>query len=158
NALTLSPALASLLLRPKKASKGLLRRFFDWFNHVFGLATEGYVRVAGALVRKSAIAIVLLLVCAGLAGFFGSKLPSSFLPDEDQGYMYMNVQLPSASSLQRTEATVREIEDVLSKTPGVRSTASITGFSLLSLTRSSYSAFLFVTLKDWNDRQKREER
>jgi hydrophobic/amphiphilic exporter-1 (mainly G- bacteria), HAE1 family len=157
NALTLSPALSALLLRPREKSSGLLRRFFDWFNRVFARATDRYVRVAGALIRKSAIAFVMLIACGALAAFFGAKLPSSFLPDEDQGYMYMNLQLPSASSLQRTEATAYEIEKVLAQTPGVKSTATVTGFSLLSLTRSSYSAFFFVTLEEWKDRKKREE-
>ena len=157
NALTLSPALSALLLRPREKSRGLLRRFFNGFNRLFERATSTYVRVAGALVRKSAIAFLLLLVCAGLAGLFASKLPSSFLPDEDQGFMYLNLQLPSAASLQRTEAAALDIEDMLSKTPGVQSTASVIGFSLLSLTRSSYNAFFFVTLKEWKDRQRREE-
>ncbi len=157
NALTLSPALSAILLRPRAKSRGLLRRFFDWFNRGFGRAIDGYIRVAGALVRKSAIAIVILLACGIAAGLFSSRLPSSFLPDEDQGYMYMNLQLPNAASLQRTEATAHEIEEVLANTPGVESTVSVTGFSLLSLTRSSYSAFFFVTLKEWKDRQKREE-
>ena len=157
NALTLSPALSAMLLRPRKNSGGLLRRFFDWFNGAFATATNRYVWVAGALIRKSAIAFLVLVGCGILAGFFGARLPSSFLPDEDQGYMYLNLQLPSASSLQRTEATAHEIEDLLAKTPGVESTTSVIGFSLLSLTRSSYSAFFFVTLKEWKDRQKREE-
>jgi len=78
NALTLSPALAALLLRPKKQSRGLLSRFFDWFNRVFGRATEGYVRLSGGLIRKSAVAIVALVVLSVAAGFFGSRLPSSF--------------------------------------------------------------------------------
>src|SRR5712691_11905729 len=149
NALTLSPALAALLLKPRKQSRGLLRRFFDLFNRVFDRARDGYVRVAGALIRKSAIAFLVLIVCGVLAGFFSAKLPSSFLPDEDQGYMYLNLQLPNASSLQRTEATAHLIEEVLAKTPGIESTASVVGFSLLSLTRSSYTAFFFVTLKEW---------
>src|SRR4029077_3029997 len=84
NALTLSPALSALLLRPRSRSRGLLRRFFDWFNRGFARATDLYVRGAGALIRKSAIAFALLLVCGGLAAFFGARLPSSFLPDEDQ--------------------------------------------------------------------------
>src|SRR5437763_13780778 len=71
--------------------------------------------------------------------------------------MNRNLQLPNAASLQRTQATAREIEDELAKTPGVESTTSVIGFSLLSLTRSSYNAFFFVTLKEWGDRQKREE-
>jgi hydrophobic/amphiphilic exporter-1 (mainly G- bacteria), HAE1 family len=157
NALTLSPALSALLLRPKKKSTGLLRRFFDWFNRIFARGTNAYVRIAGGLVRKSAFAFVVLIACGALAGYFSTRLPSSFLPDEDQGYMFLNLQLPSASSLQRTEATAHEIEDMLAKTPGVESTASVVGFSLLSLTRSSYNAFFFVTLKEWKDRQKREE-
>ena len=157
NALTLSPALSALLLRPRRRSRGLLRRFFDWFNRGFARATDGYVRGASALIRKSAVAFALLLACVGLAAFFGTRLPSSFLPDEDQGYMFLNLQLPSAASLQRTEATAREIEDMLAKTPGVESTTSVIGFSLLSLTRSTYSAFFFVTLKEWKERQKREE-
>jgi multidrug efflux pump len=157
NALTLSPALSAMLLRPRKKSGGLLRRFFDWFNRIFARARDGYIRVAGALIRKSAIAFVVLIVCAILAGFFSAKLPSSFLPDEDQGYMFLNLQLPNASSLQRTEATAHEIEKLLAQTPGVESTTSVVGFSLLSLTRSSYNAFFFVTLKEWKDRRKREE-
>src|SRR5207237_9725409 len=157
NALTLSPALSSLLLRPRQKSGGLLQRFFDWFNRTFARATDGYVSAAGALIRKGAIAFIVLAGCGILAAFFSSKLPSSFLPDEDQGYMFMNLQLPSASSLQRTEATAHQIEDLLAATPGVESTTSVIGFSLLSLTRSSYNAFFFVTLKEWGDRQKREE-
>jgi HAE1 family hydrophobic/amphiphilic exporter-1 len=157
NALTLSPALSSLLLRPRTKSTGVLQAFFDWFNRVFGRATDGYVWGAGVLIRKAAIAFALLLACGALAAFFGTRLPSSFLPDEDQGYMFLNLQLPSASSLQRTEATAREIENLLAKTPGVESTSSVIGFNLLSLTRSSYNAFFFVTLKEWGERQTREE-
>src|SRR5262249_24184482 len=157
NALTLSPALSALLLRPRRKSRGLLRRFFDAVNRMLARATAGYVRVTGALIRKSALALTALAVCGLLAALFGSKLPSGFLPDEDQGYMFMNLQLPNAASLQRTEAVTRQIEDALAKTPGVESTASVIGFSLLSLTRSSYTAFLFITLKEWGDRQKREE-
>jgi HAE1 family hydrophobic/amphiphilic exporter-1 len=157
NALTLSPALSALLLRPRAQSGGLLRGFFDWFNRTFARARDGYIRVAAALIRKSAIAFILLAACGIFAGFFSARLPSSFLPDEDQGYMYLNLQLPSASSLQRTEATAHQIEDLLAKTPGVESTSSVIGFSLLSLTRSSYNAFFFITLKEWKGRQKREE-
>jgi HAE1 family hydrophobic/amphiphilic exporter-1 len=157
NALSLSPALSAILLRPREKSNGLLQRLFGWFNRGFAKTTDGYIRVVGALLRKSAIAFVILIVCGLLAGFFSVKLPSSFLPDEDQGYMYLNLQLPNASSLQRTEATARDIEELLARTPGVKSTTSVIGFSLLSLTRSSYNAFFFVTLKEWKDRQKREE-
>ena len=157
NALTLSPALAALLLKPKKPSRGLLRRFFDWFNRMFARATESYVHWSGVLVRKSAIALVLLVGFGVAAGFFSSKLPSSFLPDEDQGYLYINLQLPNAASLQRTDQVARKIESVLGQTPGVQYTSSVVGFSLLSLVRTSYNAFFFVTLKDWGDRKSREQ-
>jgi hydrophobic/amphiphilic exporter-1 (mainly G- bacteria), HAE1 family len=157
NALTLSPALAALLLKPKTQSRGLLRRFFDWFNRQFGHATEGYVRWSGALLRKSGIALVMLVLFGIAAAFFSTKLPSSFLPDEDQGYVYVNLQLPSAASFQRTDEVARKVENILAQTPGVKATTTVVGFSLLSLVRTSYNAFFFVTLKDWKDRKSREE-
>lgn len=157
NALTLSPALAALLLRPRTSSGGLLKRFFSWFNRVFAAATNGYVRLCGTLVRKSAIALILLAVFGAAAAWFGTKVPSSFLPDEDQGYLYINLQLPSAASLQRTDEVVRKIESALAQTPGVQYTASVVGFSLLSFVRTSYNAFFFVTLKPWDNRKSRDE-
>jgi hydrophobic/amphiphilic exporter-1 (mainly G- bacteria), HAE1 family len=157
NALTLSPALAALLLRPKKESKGLLARFFAWFNRVFARGTDGYVRVSGALIRKSAIALVLLVVFAAGAAFFGSRVPSSFLPDEDQGYLFVNLQLPNAASMQRTDLAARQVEKILAATPGVKYTSSVIGFSLLSFVRTSYNAFFFVTLDDWDARKSRAE-
>jgi HAE1 family hydrophobic/amphiphilic exporter-1 len=157
NALTLSPALAALLLKPKQPSRGLFRRFFDWFNRTFTHATDSYVRLSGALLRKSAVAVILLVGFGVAAGVLANKVPSSFLPDEDQGYLYINLQLPNASSLQRTDQVVRKIENVLAKTPGVEYTSSIVGFSLLSLVRTSYNAFFFVTLKEWGDRKTRDQ-
>jgi len=155
NALTLSPALSALLLRPRNASGGLLARFFSVFNRGFASATNAYVRFCGVLIRKSAIALILLVVFGAAAGFFGSKIPSSFLPDEDQGYLYINLQLPNAASLQRTDAVARKIEDALATTPGVQYTTSVVGFSLLSFVRTSYNAFFFVTLKPWDERKSR---
>jgi len=157
NALTLSPALAALLLRPKEDSKGLLRRFFAWFNRTFESATDTYIRVSGALIRKSAIALVLLVVFSAAAAFFGSRVPSSFLPDEDQGYLFVNLQLPNAASLQRTDEAARQVEKILATTPGVKYTSSVIGFSLLSFVRTSYNAFFFVTLDDWDVRKSRAE-
>ena len=155
NALSLSPALAALILKPKKPSQGLLRRFFNWFNRVFRRGQDAYVHWSGVLIQKSAIALVLLVVFGVAAGFFSSRIPSSFLPDEDQGYLYINMQLPNAASLQRTEEVASKIEKVLGQTPGVKYTTSVIGFSLLSLVRTSYNAFFFVTLTDWKDRDSR---
>src|ERR1700736_3206000 len=157
NALSLSPALAALILRPKTSSNGLLGRFFRWFNRVFANATEWYVRVCGFLIRKSAIPLLLLAAFALAAAWFGGKVPSSFLPDEDQGYVYVNVQLPTAASLQRTDDVAAKIENILAHTPGVEHTTSVVGFSLLSFVRTSYNAFFFVTLKPWDDRKSRAE-
>ena len=157
NALSLSPALAALLLKPKVPSRGLLASFFGWFNRMFGRATDGYIRVSGSILHKSALALV-LLAAFGVAGFWiGGKLPSSFVPDEDQGYFYLNVQLPNAASLQRTEAVVAKINQILLRTPGVEYSTSVTGFSLLSLVRTSYNAFLFVSMKDWGSRKTNAE-
>jgi HAE1 family hydrophobic/amphiphilic exporter-1 len=157
NALTLSPALAALLLRPKTDSHGPLRKVFDGFNRIFERTTQGYVRLSGVLIRKSAVALV-LLVAFGLAGlFFGSRLPSSFLPDEDQGYFYINMQLPNAASLERTSAAGKQVEQILARTPGVQYTTSVVGFSLLSFVQTSYNAFFFVTLKPWSSRETRAE-
>jgi HAE1 family hydrophobic/amphiphilic exporter-1 len=155
NALSLSPALAALILKPKVESRGLLARFFGWFNRMFGHATEGYVRLSGVLIRKSVVALVILAACGVASYFISDKLPTSFVPDEDQGYFYLNIQLPNAASLQRTELVTAKVEDILAKTPGVRYTTSILGFSLLSLVRTSYNAFIFVTMNDWDDRKTR---
>jgi len=157
NALTLSPALAALLLRPRQESKGLLRRSFDRFNRAFERTTNGYVRLSGALIHKAAIALVILAVFGAAAGFFSNRVPSSFLPDEDQGYFFINLQLPDAASLRRTDQVTKKIEKILAETPGVKYTTSVVGFSLLSFVRTSYNAFFFVTLKDWDVRKKREE-
>jgi HAE1 family hydrophobic/amphiphilic exporter-1 len=157
NALTLSPALASLLLRRKKESHGLLRRFFNWFNRVFERATEGYVHWSGRLLKKGALVLGLLVAC-GLTGvFFGSRVPSGFLPDEDQGYVYVNMQLPVAASQERTSAAAAQVEKVLANTPGVEYTTSVIGFSLLSNVRTSYNAFFWVTLKPWDERKSQTE-
>src|SRR6201997_4808046 len=157
NALTLSPALAALLLRPREESHGLLRRFFDWFNRVFELATEGYVGWSGVLLKKTAVVVVLLLVFCLAAGFFANRVPSSFLPDEDQGYGYVNLQLPNSASLERTSQAAAQIENILANTPGVKYTTSVIGFSLLSFVRTSYNAFFVVTLKPWDERTSRAE-
>jgi len=157
NALTLSPALAALLLRPKKQSRGLLQRFFDGFNRIFGRATEGYVRWSAVLVHKTSIAIVLLVIFGLLGAFFANRVPSSFLPDEDQGYAYVNLQLPNGASLERTTQVASQVEKILTSTPGVEYSTSVVGFSLLSYVRTSYNAFFFVTFKPWGERTTRAE-
>jgi hydrophobic/amphiphilic exporter-1 (mainly G- bacteria), HAE1 family len=157
NALTLSPALAALLLRPRQESHGPLRRFFDWFNRLFERATDGYVGWSGVLLKKTLVVVVLLIVFCVAAGFFANRVPSSFLPDEDQGYAYINLQLPNSASLERTSQAATQIENILANTPGVKYTTSVIGFSLLSFVRTSYNAFFVVTLKPWDERTTRAE-
>ena len=157
NALSLSPALSAMLLRPRKKTRGPLGWFFDRFNRVFGIATHGYVNWSRLAIRKAVLSFALLAVLAVGAGLFGSRLPSGFLPEEDQGYVFLALQLPDAASLERTDAASRKIEEMLSKIPGVQYTTSVVGFSLLSLVQNTYSAFFFVTFKPWSERTKPEE-
>lgn len=157
NALSLSPALSALLLRPRKKTRGPLGWFYGRFNRIFGSATRGYVNWSRLAIRKSVLSLGLLVVLAIAAGAFGSKLPSGFLPEEDQGYVFISLQLPNAASLERTDQACRKIEDILGNTPGVKYTTSVIGFSLLSLVQSTYSAFFFVTFKPWSERKKPEE-
>ena len=97
---------------------------------------------------------MLLLIPVLLAtGWLGKKLPSSFVPSEDQGYFYANLQLPEAASLQRTSAACQKVEDILRNTPGVEYVTTIAGFSLLSQVNTSYNGFFFVSLKSWDERK-----
>ena len=157
NALTLSPALSALLLRRKKESRGLLGRFFAWFNRIFTSATNHYVNWCRFFIHKLSFAVILLLAFTVLAGFTGSKLPVAFLPDEDQGYIFINQQLPDASSLQRSEAAAENVEQILLKTPGIAHVTTVVGYSLLSGVQNTYSTFFWVTFKPWHERKAKEE-
>jgi hydrophobic/amphiphilic exporter-1 (mainly G- bacteria), HAE1 family len=157
NALTLSPALSGLLLKPRKQGRGPLAIFFRWFNKVFGKATDHYVSACGLLIHKAGFAFVLLLALSLAAGFFGKKIPTSFLPDEDQGFVYAGLQLPDASSLQRTSEAAKEVESRISKTPGVENVSSIIGYNMLSGVNSTFNAFFFVSFKPWGERKSEEE-
>jgi HAE1 family hydrophobic/amphiphilic exporter-1 len=159
NALTLSPALASLLLKPKSHGDraNVLASFFAWFNRLFGRTTEKYVSASGALIHKSGFAMIGLAAVALLAVILGNRLPSGFLPQEDQGYVYAAIQLPDASSLQRTDAAAQRVTDALLRTPGVQSVVGVDGFSLFTQTESTNTGFFFVTLKPWDERKSRSE-
>ncbi len=158
NALSLSPALAALLLRPRREARGPLGLFFRGFNRAFGATTNGYIRFSALLIRRSALSLAFLALIAVGAVFFAGRLPSSFLPQEDQGYAFVAMQLPNAASLQRTDAAARKVEEILKNTPGVQAYTSVLGFSLLSQVQATYNAFFFVTLKPWGERRTPEER
>ena len=156
-ALTLSPALCALLLKPGK-THGPLGAFFTWFNRMFNKASNGYVTVCGSLIRKSFFSLLFLAVIAVFGVLIGRGLPSGFLPDEDVGYFFVNVALPNAASLQRTDEACRKVEDILRKTPGVEHFQGISGLSLMSVAQNTYSGFFFVTLKEWKERKRPEEK
>ncbi len=158
NALTLSPALSALLLRPKKeSSRGPLGFFFNGFNRAFGSATNGYVNVCRVLMRRGLLCILFLVLVLVATGWLGGKIPQGFVPIEDQGYLYANLSLPETASLQRTAAACKQVEDILRKTPGIQDVTTIAGFSLLSGVSTTYNGFFFVTLKPWKKREVVEE-
>jgi HAE1 family hydrophobic/amphiphilic exporter-1 len=153
NALTLSPALSALLLRPRKEAHGVLAKFFGAFNRWFAKATHGYVALSRSLIRKAVIGILILAGFALVDGVFGRRLPTSFLPEEDYGYLFLNIQLPPAASLERTDQVSQKVEKILKETEGVQYTTTINGFSLLNRVSASYNGFFFVSLTPWGERK-----
>ena len=157
NALTLSPALCAMLLKPRKPARGPLGWFFARFNRVFGRMTDGYVSTSRLAIRKGVVSMLLLVAFAALAGFTGSRLSPGFLPEEDQGYLYGSLQLPYAASMERTSEAARKVEAALLSTPGVAHVTTVVGFNLLSTVNTTFNAFFFITLKPWGERTAPEE-
>jgi hydrophobic/amphiphilic exporter-1 (mainly G- bacteria), HAE1 family len=152
SALSLSPALAAMLLKPAKPMRGPLGTFFRWFNKGFDWITARYVGIAGMLVRKAIITIALVGVVIAGAGLFGSRLPAGFIPDEDQGLLGVNVTLPPGASLERTAAVLTRVEGIVGKTAGIDSFATIGGFGLVTNTYQPNFGTILVRLKPWDDR------
>ena len=152
NALTLSPALAAMWLRPRTPGRWS-GGFFRWFNRTFDRASNGYVRVSGALIRKAVLGGAILLGFTLLAAGLGRRLPTSFVPEEDYGYFMLNVQLPPAASLQRTDAVARKVEKILGETAGIQAYNTIVGFSVLTRVTAPNNGFYFVGLQPWHDRE-----
>src|SRR2546428_630166 len=155
NALTLSPALSALLLRPRREMRGPLGLFFRGFNRVFERVMGGYLDGSRFLIRKAAFAILLLLVAAAVSGLLGIRLPGGFVPEEDQGYFYVNAQLPLAASLERTAGVMDKLDAILKDTPGVKYYTGVGGFSLLSAVSTTYNGFYFVSLEPWDQRNEK---
>jgi HAE1 family hydrophobic/amphiphilic exporter-1 len=153
NALTLSPALAAMLLKPRRHTQGALGRFFGAFNRGFERATRGYVTVSHVLVRKAVVGVAILAAFAAVTGLLGRRLPTSFVPAEDYGYMLVNIQLPAAASLERTDAVTRRIDQILLHTPEIENFNTIGGFNLSNRVTASNNAFYFVGLKPWDERE-----
>jgi HAE1 family hydrophobic/amphiphilic exporter-1 len=156
NALTLSPALAALLLKKPTGKKTLLTGFYNWFNRVFGWTTDRYVSFSGILVRKMFRSMVFIGVLCVAIVFLVRNIPGGFVPEEDQGYILVNALLPDAASLERTDAVMRKVEGILAKNEAVEGFNTVTGYSLLTGAYSSNMGFFFVQLKPWHDRHTEE--
>ncbi len=153
NALTLSPALAAMLLKKRTESNGIFSRLGKGFNRGFTRTTDGYIAINRTLVRKLAIPIVLLVGVTAIATVLGRRIPSGFVPDEDQGYAIIGVQLPDGASMQRTRAVYSQIDAILAKEEGIRAYNGIAGFSFFTRTAASYTGTGFISFKPWDDRK-----
>jgi len=152
SALSLSPALSAMLLKPAKPMRGPLGAFFRGFNRVFDWITGRYVGVARILVRRAVLTIMLVGVVILGAGLIGRQLPAGFIPEEDQGLLGVNVQLPPGASLERTGAVLTRVEQIVAATAGVDSFATIGGFGLVTNTYQPNFGTVLVRLKPWEER------
>jgi HAE1 family hydrophobic/amphiphilic exporter-1 len=152
NALTLSPALSAILLRPRQAPRGIFGGLGAGFNRWFGRATDGYVSVNRLLIRKLVLPLALLAGVLAVSVVLGRKIPAGFVPDEDQGYAIIGVQLPDGASLQRTKAVYDKVADIVSKQPGIRTYNGVAGFSFFTRTAASYLGTGFIGLQPWDER------
>lgn len=152
NALTLSPALCSILLRKQKPYKGLLGRFFAMFNKNFDRSTDKYMSFTNVITRKISRGLVFIGITVVLISVIGKFIPGGFIPEEDMGYLFVNIQLPNASSLQRTDVVAKKVEQVLSRHEEIEYVTTAAGYSLLSGTMSSNAGFIFISLKNWDER------
>src|SRR6476659_8987988 len=152
NALSLTPALCALLLKEPKPMRGPLGVFFRGFNKVFDVTTSGYVHVSRLLVRRGLITVGIVGVVVLGALFFAKRIPAGFIPDEDQGILGINVQLPPGASLERTSAVLKKVEDILAKTEGIESYQTVGGYGVVTNTYQSNYGTLFARLKPWDER------
>jgi len=153
NALTLSPALCSLLLKKQTPSRGLLGKFFGGFNKVFDRSTEAYTKFTSIITRKIARGMIFIGIVVIAMGVLGKMIPGGFMPEEDMGYLLVNIQLPDAASLQRSDAVAKKVEKILEKYDEVEYITTAAGFSLLSNSLTPNSGFIFVSLRDWSERE-----
>jgi len=152
NALTLSPALCSMLLRKREPSRGVLGRFFDKFNEGFDKLTNKYVSLTRATTLKVKRGLVFIAILVVGLIFLGKMIPGGFMPNEDMGYLMVNIQLPDAASLQRSNEVTKKVEGIIAQFDQVEYITAAAGFSLLSGSFSSNASFIFVSLKDWSER------
>jgi HAE1 family hydrophobic/amphiphilic exporter-1 len=152
NALSLSPALSSILLKDPKPYKGLLGKAFDGFNKWLGKSTDSYMSFTNVVTRKIKRSVIFIVILTVAAGIFGKLVPGGFIPEEDMGYLFVNMQLPDAASLQRSDVIAKQIEEIILEFPEVEYVTNATGYSMLSGSMASNTGFLFITLKNWKER------
>ena len=153
NALTLSPALSAMLLRKPTPGRGIIAKFFRWFNRTFDRLGNGYGNIVGHIGRKAARSMLLLLVVVGGIWLIGKFVPGGFIPDEDKGYLFVAVQLPEGASLQRTDEALKQVEAIVEHTEGVRSAVGLAGMNILNSLNFPNAALMFVGLKPWEERK-----
>jgi HAE1 family hydrophobic/amphiphilic exporter-1 len=149
NALTMSPMLAGLLLQPPKEKKNF---FFRGFDRVFKAMEGGYMGIAKLLLRRAAFVMIIFFGLAALTGWQFTKVPTGFLPIEDQGYVMANVQLQDAASLERTQEVLNQIDAILEDTPGVEDWVSLGGYSLIDATNASNAGAVFIIMAPYEER------
>ncbi len=156
NSLTLSPALAALLLKPHEPGRrpggALFGWFFGGFNRAFGASSRGYVGFTRRTIRLSAIALLLYGGLMVLTGLTFAKTPTSFVPPQDKGYLIAFANLPEGSSLDRTEAVVRRMSEIILKDPAVSGAVAFPGLSINGFTNAPNAGIVFVRLKDYEER------
>lgn len=156
NALTLSPALAAMLLRKPTPGRGPIAWFFKKFNQFFDWVTNVYGSIVGGLTRKATFSMLMLVVVCGGIWVLGKFVPGGFIPDEDKGYLFVAVELPEGASLQRSDAMLKQVEEIVVNTHGVRSSLAISGMSILNSLNFPNSALMFIGLEDWEERKSPE--
>jgi multidrug efflux pump len=152
NALTLSPALSALILKRKQHARGWIAQAFGGFNRAFAWTTDRYVFGVKTLVRRGAFALVALAACYLLAGTLFRRVPTGFLPDEDQGVFFVAVRLPDGASIERTDRVVGQVEDILRSNPGVEAVTTLGGLDRLTNTINSNVSTVIALLKPWDER------
>ena len=152
NALTLSPALSALLLRKPTPGRGPVAWFFKKFNNFFDWVIERYGKIIGGLTRKATFSMLMLvIVCGGIWGL-GKIVPGGFIPDEDKGYMFIAIELPEGASLQRSDELLKQVEEIVNNTQGVRSALALSGMNILNNLNVPNAALMFIGLDDWEER------
>lgn len=154
-ALTLTPALCAMILKPVKENqnKTILDRFFDWFNDWFGRTRRSYLHKVAGFIGRARLAFVFMVIILGVTGIIYKNLPSTFVPEEDQGYMFASISLPEGTSMNHTQETMDKVQQAAQKSvPGLKSTMSVTGFDILSMGSKPSAGLLVIGFEDWSKR------